>query len=286
MRIALYNPIALSSGRKTSPPVALIGIAHEARKRGAEVRIYSPDLCVARAIKQIKEFHPDVLGVGTLYGAECLSRERSVVEAFRGKIKIVVGGQDASARPNTVISLLKPDFLVRNEGELAFSELVRASFDPRKANLDVISIEERGGTFVVSPKLAYSLDDLPLPTDMPPIFPLREKWGEGTIDVARGCIGLCTFCGGSNTKLTYMSPKMVLAHIRAWKSMGNKHIDLLAPDLTSSPAKASQIIREINAAADLKGSSYFFSVRLDSMARAMDVVFEDGKKAYDEWMQF
>jgi radical SAM superfamily enzyme YgiQ (UPF0313 family) len=289
MGIALYSPISLSSGSytKTSPPVALIGIAHEVSKLGAETLIVDEDnLTRDNAVDVLRGVNPDIVGVSTYFDPKCATRVSTVVEAFRGKASIIVGGYDASSDTDRVISELNPDIVVIGEGEIPMSEMTRVDFNLTRLDPEKVSVELRGDTWVVKAKERYDLDNLPLPTDLPSIAPNRTSWHEAVINIARGCIGQCTFCAGADITPVYMSPERVVEHIFAWHSLGNRGIDLMAPDLTSLPTEASRIIREINQHPEIQGLDYFISVRQDSMVRALDLTYRSGEPALKEWQTF
>jgi len=88
--------------------------------------------------------------------------------------------------------------------------------------------------------------------------------------------------------VAYMSASKVIEHIRSWLPFiyPNSIIDLMAPDFTTSPNRANEIIRAINQQPDLQGKRYFFSVRGDTIAGALAKVFDDGTIALAEWENF
>ena len=125
--------------------------------------------------------------------------------------KIVLGGGLVSARPELMLRLLKPDYIVRYEGEVTCLELVRA-IENETALEDVDGLcfhNPQGETILTKPrKPIRDLDSLPYPdielfgygrkvnefkpeyiaydyTDTPRPYPLIAS---------RGCTAACSFC--------------------------------------------------------------------------------------------
>jgi len=282
MRIALYDPISVhtASYQRTRPSLALLGIAHEAQKAKAEVLVVEESRTThRRALDAIRSFHPDVIGISTYFDPACMLLVKDVIREFNRIAKIALGGHDVSSRPKEAAALYQPNFMFLNEGEMAFAHMVAAGFNLTRVDPQLVEIREINGVPVIISKIPYPLDSYPLPTEFPPTFPEDKRYDEAAINIARGCIGGCTFCGGAKKPLSYMTPARVLEHIRAWLSLENNNIDLMAPDFTSRAPLASEIIRELNRHPEAGGLKYFFSVRLDSLDRALDL-------APEEWTAF
>lgn len=282
MRIVLYDPISVQtpSYKRTRPPLALLGIAHEAQKAGAKVLVVEEGRSThRRVLDAIGSFHPEVIGISTHFDPDCIRLVKDVIREFNRTAKIALGGHDVSSRPKEAAELYKPDFMFLNEGEMAFAHMVSAGFDLTRADPQLVEIRKINGVPTIISKIPYPLDSYPLPTEFPPTFPEDQRYGEAAINVARGCIGGCSGCGGAKKPLSYMTPARVMEHLRAWLSLNNDNIDLMAPDFTSSPERAVEIIKELNRHSEATGLKYFFSVRLDSMDRALDL-------APEEWAEF
>lgn len=276
MKFSLYLPSKPGNKIISHPPFAHLGIAEEAEKKGAKSLIVSQPRTTAEGIDKLRASKPDLLGISTLYQAEVFPIEIEVAAALRkAGTKIVLGGQDVSSceeRLDWAIEKMQPDYVVLNEGETPIAELITAGLDPEKIDPLKVKTTKQGETWILQthPRARYQLDQLPLPTQMPKIYPSRTGWLQGIIEIVRGCIGECNFCGGAKMPLAYMAPITVIHHLKAWLSLGVREIDLMGPDLTANPKTATAIVTEINKHPELGPLSFFFSVRVDTMAKALD----------------
>jgi len=166
--------------------------------------------------------------------------------------------------------------------------MVEANFDPEKIDSETVKVTKDGKTYIVEAQQAFDLDLLPLPQEIKGSYHAKSKYQEIVINIARGCVGQCTFCPGGQQKIAYMSASRVIEHIRAWLpfTYPNSTIDLMSPDFTTHPQRANEIIRAINQSPELQGKNYFLSVRGDTMARALARTFEDGTAALVQWENF
>ena len=125
--------------------------------------------------------------------------------------KIVVGGGLVSAKPEMMIKMLKPDFIIRYEGEITAAELVKAIRDNKPlSEIDGICYTTRDGWIVTtSPrKLIQDLDSLPYPDfdafdfskqieQFKPAYIAydhTDKPRPYSIIASRGCPWQCSFC--------------------------------------------------------------------------------------------
>ena len=312
MRIAFFNPKGSAKRGHIVPP-NLVGLAHECHKLGVKVAIFDGNGYQDHqaAIAAVKGFRPNTLCVSTYFDKShrSIESEKAMIAAMRHRVeKVIIGGHHVSAAPNDVIALHKPDIAVLHEGEIALAETIRTRYNFDQTDHRAIAVEQQGLTTIVSPKQAYNLDNLPLPTELPPIFPLQALWDSFIINVARGCIGQCNFCGGAKIPLHYMSPARVIEHINAWLSIEAKYIkqqescpdleaaqmnyiqrfiDLLAPDLTSNPVLAAQIVATINQNFGWTGNHYSFSARMETFNASRLAKLEQKWQSYNpanQWL--
>lgn len=274
-RISLFNPYSaqMANYHAWPLPIGLAAIAHETAKRGWETKIYdNRQQGTTQIIKHMHEFQPSVVGISTFFRGDSFAQEKAVAETFRGKALIVVGGPDASTN-KFVRQELEPDFIVVGEGELAMSELARANFNPDKLDRTKVGFYKEGKTWIVTAKQAYNLDDLPLAHEIAIDAILQGgKFLEAVIDIARGCVGSCSFCTGGGKKPIYMSPRRVVEQILSWLPFlyTNSTIHLLAPDITALPNETNRVIAAINSHPEINHRKYGLAVRADTAARATD----------------
>ena len=125
--------------------------------------------------------------------------------------KIVVGGGIVSGAPQLMLKMLKPDYIIRFEGEVTAVELVRAIRDNTPlSNVNGICFEDYAGCPVLTPprELIKDLDALPYPDfdlfgfdkQIERYLPAyiaydhTDKPRPYSIIASRGCPFQCTFC--------------------------------------------------------------------------------------------
>jgi radical SAM superfamily enzyme YgiQ (UPF0313 family) len=159
-----------------------------------------------KALDEIREFNPDVLGVSfttpAAGGAYQLVNE---VKACLPETVVVCGGPHATAMPEDVLTRSKADYVIRGEGEATFYRLI-SSDEPESVG----GIAFRDGERVVETPpepLIESLDDIPFPArdllDMKkyPGYYVTKKRPDTDIISTRGCPFNCTFCSNPVWKL-------------------------------------------------------------------------------------
>lgn len=283
--------------------MAMIALAHAARKArpGTEVLIVDGQRTpYYNDVLEIARFRPHALVTGTyaytsILGQDYLGRERQVIEALRKNVRpdlpIIVGGHEASSNPAGVIDALQPQLLFKGEGEVSFGETVRSGFNMPELDSSLVSANifttPRGNrSLVIEAAQPFDLDQFPLPTEFVSIFPEGTRWDQAAVNIGRGCIGRCTFCGGAVKPFGEMSPERVVEHLLAWEGLGYSYFELLSQDFVRRPKHAGAILQAINYESRLRGKSYFMFARPDQFARALDVTLRDGTPARDEWEIF
>src|SRR4029453_13531226 len=89
-------------------------------------------ILVQRSVRErvqhlFQEFEPDVVGLSVMtFQRRTAMRIIDLVRALRPRIRVVVGGYDPSLAPEAYTANSNVDFIIRGEGELTFSELLRA----------------------------------------------------------------------------------------------------------------------------------------------------------------
>ncbi|MFA4857994.1 MAG: cobalamin-dependent protein, partial [Candidatus Margulisiibacteriota bacterium] len=293
-RIAFYNPIphqlVKGTGEIFRPPMALIGLAHVARRQGAEVVIVNGlHYEDADVQAQLKAFAPTHLCVSTYHQPNYVKRELAAMAPFRGKIPIIVGGHEASAWPEGVRSSLRPDFLFMGEGEVALEEFIRSGFRPDAMSAELATAENANGIWQIQGKKRFNLDELPLPTEITGFFRTPNKemdWEQANINIARGCVGHCIYCGGAKKGLGHMSAHRVVEQMHAWKNLGFSYFDFLAADASSHPKKATQIAQAITQDGSFRGDGIYFFARGDTFVHALDLKLDDGTPGIEIWRAF
>ncbi len=220
MKILLINPPNINYARISTgwdfeignigffPPYGLISLAAYIRKYRDNYEIRVLD-CVAENIdydklgKYIKEFHPDVAGIGaftyTFY--DVLKTSRLVKDILPGS-HVCLGGPHVSLFPEETLCHTEIDSLVLGDGEVPFLNLLDHLGEGKPIN-NIESVIGKVHEFSQTDKLRISymedLDSLPFPAyDFIDGSLYRGTFGKGgkmaCICGSRGCPYSCTFC--------------------------------------------------------------------------------------------
>ncbi len=193
-------------------PQPLVTLAAVLRRDGVDVRVIDcmPEQMGWRTLgKRIETWEPDVVAAGenhALFASEVV-RLMALAKSIDRDVVTVVGGSHFT---NTVPYYLPGDphidVIVRGEGEITFSELVRALDESgleavRQSELPGLAFVRDGEVHITPPRpLIEDLDSLPMPAfDLVPM----DRYGSArylfspggtTIHHGRGCPGRCRFC--------------------------------------------------------------------------------------------
>ncbi len=225
MRVLLVNPAmnmkALGKFQGLLEPMPVIGLAYIAgvlQEDGHEVKAidqFTYGWGVEKVIDEIKEFRPDVLGIGMLTPSTPVALEvANQAKAALPHLHIMVGNVHADIFYREILTTSAVDFVVHGEGEYTVKELVAAlgRGDTDFSGIQGISyIDESTGevTKNAARPVVQDLDALPYPAWN--LFPYTRYGLLPFADVAypvlsmsgsRGCPYRCEFCSllytGSN----------------------------------------------------------------------------------------
>ena len=224
MRILLVNPAmnmeALGKFQGLLEPMPVIGLAYIAgvlQQDGHQVKAidqFTYGMTIPKVVEQVREFKPDVLGVGMLTPSTPVAL--AIAEATRQALpecRIVAGNVHADIFYKEILQGSEVDFVVHGEGEYTISELVGAfeSGDDDYSKIHGISYLDPEGEVRKTPvrPVIADLDSLPYPAWN--LFPYTRYGLLPFADVAhpvlsmtgsRGCPYRCEFCSllytGSN----------------------------------------------------------------------------------------
>src|SRR5262245_27878777 len=205
MKILLVNPnMRTAYNPLPFPPLSLMSIAAVVQD-SYEITIHDRNLYKDPDGKNIgavlQRARPDIVGVTSLTGPAILDGVLVSRLAKEAGAQVVWGGTHASLLPEQTLQNPYIDFVVMNEGELTFKDLISA-------------IEQHRG-FASIPGLAYKdgreirinserpfladLDELPLPAwDLVPVERYIYRYPQARRKIAmvtsRGCLFRCSFC--------------------------------------------------------------------------------------------
>lgn len=212
MDILLVNPPWLTKGgiwqqvASCIPPFGLAQIASYLEEKKISVKLLDADALklshseIANLFRCKKE--PSFIGITAT--TSTINSAIKVAELSREifkNAKIVMGGIHPSIMPAEVLMPGLADFVVRNEGEETFLELVAGAAAEKIAGLSY----KRDNRIIDNPArpVIENMDSLPLPAyhllPMEKYFPALgsyKKLPASGMITSRGCPGRCTFCCG------------------------------------------------------------------------------------------
>jgi anaerobic magnesium-protoporphyrin IX monomethyl ester cyclase len=190
------------------PPITMAYLAAALEAADIDVEFYDDvvhDGDQASLEARIRASRPDVVGIsvvtGTVGGA---TRAATIVRKADPGIKIVMGNIHADIYYEQFLRAGLADFVVHNEGEITFVELVRelAKASPSLETVAGISFTDGGEVFRNEPRpFIEDLDTVPFPAwhlfpiEKYRIFNFARVKEPGTLILgSRGCPFKCTFC--------------------------------------------------------------------------------------------
>lgn len=220
MRVLLVNPpLKLMPGEFLSvvPPMGPAYIAAVLEKAGHEVKILD---CLALSWRKksrylspgtefiknyLLDFKPEIVGISNLLlvGEEEVIKFARLTKRLLPGAKIIVGGANASCRPNVFIKEKAVDFVAIGEGEMTMEELVQGK---ALAKIGGLIYKNQAGKPIFNPprSLIADLDSLPPPALH--LLPMEEyfyghpagllykKKRFAMVLSSRGCPFGCSFC--------------------------------------------------------------------------------------------
>lgn len=220
MDILLINPPWLTKNgniwhgvKSTSPPLGLLYVAAYAEERGRGVHVMdvnAEQLSFEDIETFIEEHQPQWIGF-TAVTAQIINTHRiaGIAKKVSPESQIVVGGVHAGAMPDSVLSDVNVDYVIRAEGERPFFALVDGQ------PLDSIGGLSYRGDNLLQPIEHNQLDEpitdldlLPTPAyhlirfdNYKPAVGAYRRLPSVNMTMTRGCPGKCTFCNSAETAL-------------------------------------------------------------------------------------
>ena len=189
------------------PPIGLCYLAASLRKNKLSVKVVDASSHSWRKVaREILEYNPDLIGI-TCWTIERKQAYKTSLLAKKvlPQIKIIIGGQHATAFPEHMFIRAKADLVGLGECDETMVELIQAL----SAGQDIdkvkgIVFKQNGKVIFTPPRLLKeNLDDLPFPdysdfnfkdfNGLPEIADLTAA-----IITSRGCSYRCIFCSSSN----------------------------------------------------------------------------------------
>lgn len=259
-RIDPSLPEVLLEKEDPMPPLGLMYLASYIREN-TEYQIEILDCQIEKynhedLKNKIQEIKPDIVGITTMTFTllDVIKTLKSVKE-INNNIKTVLGGPHVHIYPEETINLPNVDYLVLDEGEKPFKELLENL--NHLENLEKIKglVFKRNGKTINTgaPEQIENLDLLPFPArDLVPYKKyesmLATKSPVTTMFTSRGCPYKCLFCDrphlGKNFRAR--SAKSVVDEMEQCEKMGIKEIFIYDDTFAVDKQRVLNICSEIN----------------------------------------
>ncbi|MCL2194869.1 MAG: B12-binding domain-containing radical SAM protein [Oscillospiraceae bacterium] len=201
MKILLVCPNGGFYGMYQDWPMGLLAIASYLKQFGHEIRIYDRNVETVSLRRVVREFKPQISGV-SVFTTNCVKDGLKVSAALKNMgIPVVWGGYVATIAPELVIAEHAADYVVINEGEVTFHELLQAlERGWSLAEINGLAYRDASGqVHRTEPREFANLAKFQ-PTDWSLIRPQRylspffccNKLGH--LYCSKGCPARCTFC--------------------------------------------------------------------------------------------
>lgn len=234
MDILLFNQYYSSSRTYSQKipailPINLISLASYLKKQGMNCKIYELGLFEPGTMdlsgtglrvrcgisdeeitKILLQEKPKIVGLGCMYSRHYIDilTLAALIKKVDPAIRIVAGGNHATAFYETVLSNQNIDFVVRGEGEVTFFELCEAILEGVRdfSSIKGLSYRQENNQAVRSTAargLIENLDDLPMDYSLVDVrryanvaytTPFLMRYPAIGVITSRGCPGKCIYC--------------------------------------------------------------------------------------------
>jgi len=270
MKIVLINPPIWNDLGKvlaSTPPLGLLFLAGYLEKNNySEIKVLDAD--AIRMTWQdlenwLKKEDPDVVGVtGPSFILPALFKTVELVKKTLPKAKIVTGGYGSTVEPEKVLKHKNGliDFIVINEGEITFLELIKA-IEHKKEDFSEINglayLENNKVIFTQKRDFIMDLDSIPWPAyhflipDLLDYRGLHANYKEmpkpnGILFASRGCPHRCAFCSLGRKMYRARSPKNIVDEMEFYKNkLGVRSIQVYDDELIGMSPQQNQWITEL-----------------------------------------
>ena len=160
-------------------------------------------------IEIINKENPKIIGLGCMYSRHYIDTIAiaRLIKKINPLIKVILGGNHATAFCDMVLKEVSFDFVVRGEGEITFYELCREILAEGKnfSSINGLAYKDNNGQIgkTESRQLVKNLDDFPLDYSLVDVkkyadisrgSPFLMRYPAIGITSSRGCPGECVYC--------------------------------------------------------------------------------------------
>jgi len=270
MRILLIHPPAeniittnlpsfVEEERGFYPPLGLMYIAAYLEKHtNHEIKILDTqveEISYRNLGSKVKKFNPDIVGIQAMtftFVDSILTAK--IVKKVNDNIKIVLGGPHATIYPEDTLSIPEVDYVVLDEGEITFTNLIQNIKNKKKLKKIKGLVFKDKGKIINTGQRGFikDLNSLPFParhlTPYKKYFSLIAKRSPiTTMMTSRGCPFKCLFCYRPHLGkvFRYRSPKNVVDEMEKCVNMGIHEIFIYDDTFTVNKQRVIDICNEI-----------------------------------------
>ena len=229
------------------PNIGLSSIASNLDKSICDVKIV--DLLVAgyRPYKYysglIKKYKPDIVGLSSMsYNYSDAVLLAKITKNYNHNIITVLGGYHATSDYETILQsndMQYIDYIIRQEGEITFNELIRALYNGKKVNRISNLSYLKNGSVIHNPSGEFAnLNNLNPPDRKARILKKGFYffgYPADVIETSRGCVYDCDFCSINNMygkSIRKYNIDRVIEDIQDAKSYGAKALMISDDNIT------------------------------------------------------
>lgn len=230
-------------------------------------------------LKKIMEFHPQIIGFSCyIWNIENILDLCEYIKKIDNKIKIILGGPEASYDIRSLLKNSYINFVVINEGEMVFKNLLEY-FNNTLDIKDINGIAYRkDNEIVIKPEKDYvNLDEIPFPYDDNEELSYKLVYYE----TSRGCPFKCSYCLSSlENKMRYESLEKVKKDLYWFSKKSVRIVKLVDRSFNSNLKRAIEILHIIK---ELSSDTVF---HCEVNPELIDDKFIDELKGIENKIQF
>lgn len=195
-----------------------------------------------------KSVKTKVVGISTSTETyKCGLKIASFVKKLYPEVIIVMGGCHVSFEYEDAFNSGYVDYVIRNEGEVTFKELLDYIYQGKGElyDIDGLCYVDAAGHVVKNKNRKYieNLDELPIPDRT--FFEMEKYAYPASISTSRGCPGNCIFCAAtalSGGRYRIRSASNIIKEIKYLKELGYSHVQIVDDTMTADVERLVQFI--------------------------------------------
>jgi radical SAM superfamily enzyme YgiQ (UPF0313 family) len=216
---------------------------------------------------------PDIIGFSTYLWNRHLTEEICLIIKKRfPDITLFAGGAEATALPQNLLNSAPFDFVIKGEGELALTEVMKKFPENRSyKNIAGVYVKDSNGDAETNQWPVMNLDALPSPFLAGELDP--EKYSGVLWELSRGCPFKCSFCFESRgvAGVRQFSLERIKKELELFELKKVNQVFVLDPTFNRDANRAKKILRMIQNIAPMM--HFTFEVRTEFIDSEMAELF-------------